>query len=293
VISPGLRFRVPAPSGALGIVSADEGARGVCVLPFYDEHTRSELILSALGANGRVQVNELAQRLAVSPVTIRKDLDALEQRAALRRVRGGAVAAPVLDEGSFETRLQTRRAEKRAIARAAAPLVEDGEVIALDSSSTCHYLAQQLLDRRSLVVITNGLPTAMLFSERSEATVLVPGGVVRRSARSVVGVFGDVLAGRGRIDKLFIGAHAVSAERGLLEMGLEEAQAKQYLAAHCRQLYGLADSTKFGSFSLHSAVGTADITALYTDSGADPALVARVEANGPPVHRVEVREEDR
>ena len=260
-------------------------------MPSYDEHARSELILSALGASGRVQVSELAQRLAVSAVTIRKDLDALEQRSALRRVRGGAVTAPVLDEGSFETRLRVHRAEKRAIARAVAPLVHDGDVIALDSSSSCYYLAQELLGRRSLVVITNGMPTATLFSERSEATVLVPGGVVRRSARSVVGVFGDVLAGRGRIDKLFVGAHAVSAERGLLEMALEEAQAKQYLAAHCRQLYGLADSSKFGSFSLHTATPVSAITALYTDGAADPAVVAALERAGARVHRVDVSEE--
>jgi DeoR/GlpR family transcriptional regulator of sugar metabolism len=203
------------------------------------------------------------------------------------------VTVPVLDEGSFETRLKAHRAEKRAIARAAASLVTDGDVIALDSSSTCHFLARELVDRRSLVVITNGMPTATLFSERSDATVLVPGGVVRRSARSVVGVFGDVLAGRGHIDKLFIGAHAVSAERGLLDMALEEAQAKQYLAAHCRRLYGLADSSKFGSFSLHTAAPSADITALYTDSGADPGLVDRLESDGVPVHRVRVTAEDR
>jgi DeoR/GlpR family transcriptional regulator of sugar metabolism len=94
-------------------------------MPSYDEHARSELI-PALGASGRVQVNELAQRLEVSAVTIRKDLDALEQRSALRRIRGGAVTAPMLDEGSFETRLQAHRAEKRAIARAVAPLVQAG-----------------------------------------------------------------------------------------------------------------------------------------------------------------------
>jgi DeoR/GlpR family transcriptional regulator of sugar metabolism len=262
-------------------------------VPSLDEHARSQAILSVLGATGRVEVNDLAQRLEVSPVTIRKDLDALEQRAALRRVRGGAVAAPLVDEGSFETRMRSRRAEKTAIARAVAPLVRDGDVIALDSSTSCHYLARELLDRRSLVVITNSLPTATLFSERSEATVLVPGGVVRRSARSVIGVIGDVLAGRGRIDKGFIGAHAVSAERGLLDMALEEAQAKQYLAAHCRSLFGLADSGKFGTFSLHTAARPSELTALYTDEGADPAVVAALEEAGLPVRRVAVTEERR
>ena len=249
-------------------------------MPSLDEHARSQAILAALDVSGRVQVSDLAQRLEVSPVTIRKDLDALQQRAVLRRVRGGAVAAPVVDEGSFEVRLRSCRAEKTAIARAVAALVRDGDVIALDSSTSCHYLARELLGRRSLVVITNSLPTATLFSERSEATVLLPGGVVRRSARSVVGVIGDVLAGRGRIDKAFIGAHAVSAERGLLDMALEEAQAKQYLVAHCRRTFALADSSKFGAFSLHTAARPAELAALYTDEGADPAVVAALEAAG-------------
>src|SRR4051794_6293799 len=260
-------------------------------MPSLDEHARSQAILSVLGATGRVEVNDLAQRLEVSPVTIRKDLDALEQRAALRRVRGGAIAARVADEGSFETRLRTRRAEKTAIARAVAPLVQDGDVIALDSSTSCHYLAQELLDRRSLVVITNSMPTATLFSERSEATVLIPGGIVRRSARSVVGLVGDVLAGRGRIDKGFVGAHGVSAERGLLDMALEEAQAKQYFAANCRQLFALVDSAKFGSFSLHPVTPTEDLTALFSDRQADPAVVAALERAGTRVHLVDVPED--
>jgi DeoR/GlpR family transcriptional regulator of sugar metabolism len=263
----------------------------VGTLSSLDEHARSQAILSALGTRGRVHVNELAQQLEVSTVTIRKDLDALERRAALRRVRGGAVAASVVDEGSFETRLEVRRNQKIAIARAVAPLVQDGDVIALDSSSTCHYLAQELLHRRSLVVITNSMPTASLFSERSEATVLVPGGVVRRSARSMVGLVGDVLAGRGRIDKGFIGAHAVSAERGLLDMALEEAQAKQYFAANCRQLFALVDSAKFGSFSLHPVTPTEDLTALFSDRQADPAVVAALERAGTRVHLVDVPED--
>src|SRR3954447_11852549 len=103
-------------------------------MPSLDEHARSQAILSVLGATGRVEVNDLAQRLEVWPVTIRKDLDALEQRAAPRRARGGAVAGPPAAQGSFEPRRRPGRAEKTAIARAVAPLVRDGDVIALDSS---------------------------------------------------------------------------------------------------------------------------------------------------------------
>ena len=83
------------------------------------------------------------------------------------------------------------------------------------------------------------------------------------------------------------------AERGLLDMALEEAQAKQYFAAHCAQLFGLVDSSKFGSFSLHTATPVADITALYTDGAADPAVVAALERAGTRVHRVDVTEQQR
>ncbi|WP_219415685.1 DeoR/GlpR family DNA-binding transcription regulator [Pseudonocardia nigra] len=264
---------------------------GGSIIPSLDEYSRSQAILLELDTTGRVLVSELAERFSVSAVTIRKDLETLEQRSALRRIRGGAVSARAVDEGAFETRLRARRQHKVAIARAAAALVQDGDVIALDSSTTCHYLARELLDRRSLVVITNGMPTATLFSERSDATVFVPGGVVRRSARSVVGIAGDVLAGRGRITKGFLGAHAVSPERGLLDMSLDEAQVKHHMAVHCRELYGLLDSSKFGGFSLHTAAPIEAITAVYTDQGADQQVVAALAAAGVPVRVVEVEKQ--
>jgi DeoR/GlpR family transcriptional regulator of sugar metabolism len=251
-----------------------------------DEFARSRVILEQLDSQGRVLVASLADQLGVSTVTIRKDLEALEQRSVLRRVRGGAVPAAVSDEGSFESRLRHRRAEKEAIADAVAPLVRDGDVIALDSSSTCHYLAQQLLDRRGLVVVTNSLPTATLLSERTDANVLLPGGVVRRSARSLVGLVGDVLAGRGRIARGFLGGHGISVEHGLLDLANEEAQAKRYLADACTEVYGLVDSAKFGGFSIHPCVPIDRLAAVYTDDGVDPAQAAAITAAGVPVHAV-------
>ncbi|SDG51080.1 DeoR/GlpR family DNA-binding transcription regulator [Klenkia brasiliensis] len=253
-----------------------------------DEFARSEAILQALEVVGRVQVTELAAQLGVSTVTIRKDLEALEQRSALRRVRGGAVATPAAEEGAFETRLRHRQAAKEAIAEAVAPLVRDGDVIALDSSTSCWYLAAQLVDRRGLVVITTSLPTATLLSERTDATVVMPGGTVRRSARSLVGHVGDVLAGRGRIDRGFLGGHGISAERGLLDLASEEAAAKAQLADACDLVYGLLDSSKFGSFSIHTCVPVDRLTAVYTDSGVDPAAAAAIKSAGVPVHAVEV-----
>src|SRR5690349_21181553 len=119
---------------------------------------RSEAILDLLQGHSRVQVNDLAARFGVSPVTIRNDLAVLEQRGDLRRVRGGAVPADGgAREGSFDVRLRVSVPVKRALARTAAQLVSDGDAIALDSSTTAYYVAEALADRRGLTVVTNGL----------------------------------------------------------------------------------------------------------------------------------------
>ena len=182
-------------------------------------------------------VNDLAERFGVSTVTVRKDLERSQRRSVLRRVRGGAVSSGVTDEGAFETRVRHAARAKQAIARAVAPTVRNGDVIAMDSSTTCYYLALELLERRNLVVVTNGLRTATLFMEQSGAMVLMPGGVLRRSAGSMVGPIGDVLAGRGRIDKGFFGMIGLSVAHGLLDISVEEAHAKQYMARACSQVY--------------------------------------------------------
>lgn len=251
-----------------------------------DEFTREQAILAALRSAGRVSVNELAATLRVSAVTIRKDLDGMEHRSLLQRVRGGAVSAASTDEGSFDLRLLQSRAAKMAIAEAVAATIGDGDVIAIDSSTTTYYLAREILDRRNLVVVTNGLRLAMLFMEKSSARVLMPGGVLRRSAGSLVGPFSDVLAGRGRIAKGFFGLVGLSTSHGLLDISTEESETKRSLAHACERVYGLFDSSKVNGFGLHSFAGPHGIAGLCTDDGVPDSFVAEWEAAGVPVTTV-------
>ena len=229
------------------------------------EAAREHYILTALSSSGRVIVKDMAERFKVSEVTIRKDLDGLARRSLVRRIRGGAVALDSHDEGTFRGRLGLERDTKLRLASAAASLVQDGDTIAIDSSTSCFYLAQQLLDRQNLVVLTNGLRTATLFMEHSSALVLMPGGTLRRSSGSMVGQFADVLKGRGRISKGFFGVRSLSPELGLLELSSEEAEAKRYLAAPCDKVYALFSSSKVGQLGLHSFATPEAVTGLYTD----------------------------
>ncbi|QUW17903.1 DeoR/GlpR family DNA-binding transcription regulator [Agrococcus sp. Marseille-Q4369] len=248
--------------------------------------SREARILDALGANGSVQVAELARDLDVSEVTIRKDLDALERRQLLRRTRGGALLPERGDEGAFRDRLQRESAAKRAIAAQAATLVADGDVIALDTSSTAHYLALELLQRQGLVVITQSLPTATVLMERSDARVIMPGGTLRRESSGLVGPITDALVGRGRVHKAFVGVVGLSPERGLLELATDEAVSKQALVAATDEVHGLFDSSKIDGFALHPFARAEQVTSLITDADASDDFVEEWRAIGVPVARV-------
>lgn len=251
-----------------------------------DEFAREQATLTALKLTGQVAVNELSAQFGVSTVTVRKDLEVLERRHLLRRVRGGAVSIEASDEGAFEMRLRSAQESKRAIAKRAATLVADGDVIAIDSSTSTFYLAQEILDRRNLIVVTNGLRHAMLFMEQSSAMVLMPGGVLRRSAGSLVGPIGDVLKGRGRIGKGFFGLVGISTTLGLLDVSAEEAHTKLFMAQACDQVYGLFDSSKVNGFGLHSFTAPDDITGMFSDDSVQADVVARWAAIGVPLTAV-------
>ena len=256
-------------------------------MPERIDLAREEVILNELTSNGRVRVNDLAARFGVSAVTIRKDLDSLEQRSLLRRVRGGAVLNPIGDEGAFSERLRQEAGAKREIGRRAAALVHDGDVVAIDSSTTAYYLALELLGRRDLMVITYGMRSATLFMDHSNATVVMPGGVLRRASGSMVGAFSNVLMGRGRIAAGFFGVATLSTQLGLLEMSSEEAATKRSLISACNAVYGLFTSAKIGAFGLHAFAEPGQLTGLFTDERTPENFVAEWAAAGVPVTRVE------
>lgn len=238
------------------------------------EFDREQAILLELDHQGRVVVSELSTRFGVSAVTIRKDLENLERRSMLRRIRGGALVSQRSDEGAFEFRQRVAPKAKRAIARRAAELVRPGDVIAMDSSTTCFYLAEELVDVTPLTVVTNGLRASAYLLSHSSATVIMPGGVLRRASESMVGFFPGVLEGRGRVDKGFFGLVGLSLERGLLDITPEEAHAKEAMAAICQQVYGLFDSSKVERFGTHPFVTVDKVTGLISDTDV-PASVRR------------------
>jgi DeoR/GlpR family transcriptional regulator of sugar metabolism len=242
---------------------------------------RMQHVLRLLESRDYVQVAELSEAFSVSEVTVRSDLAELHRQGLVARIRGGVRA---LQQGTaevgFDLRLRLEVERKRAIARAAAAMVDDTEAIALDASTTAYYLALELRAKRELVVVTNGLLVATALADSPTNTVLVTGGVLRLSAMSLVGDLGTDVLRTTRINKGFLGARGLSLERGLMDLNPDEVRIKQEMADACEQVYGILDGTKWHRSALLAFVGTENLTGIVTDSSAPPAEIEVWRAAG-------------
>lgn len=255
----------------------------------FDSEARIDGILSVLEHRGKASVQELSETFKVSAVTIRKDLEALERRSLLERYRGGARLQASSEEGSFTDRLRRSVAAKKAVARQAASLVSNGDAIAIDSSTTSHYFAMELLQHHDLVVVTNSLRTAALLSEESDATVVMLGGTVRRTAYSTIGDLADTLGGRGPLAYAFVGVACLSTQRGLMELSSPEASSKQGIVRAANQVVAMFDSSKSEVFGLYSFATPSQVSRIITDSAFSAAEAERWRALGAAVDLCEVK----
>jgi len=236
---------------------------------------RMHRVLRLLETRDAVGVSELALEFAVSEVTVRNDLTTLARQGLVARVRGGARALQRgQSEVAFDIRLHVAEDEKRAIARAAAAMIGDGEAVALDSSTTAYYVALELREKRELVVVTNGLLIAAALADAPGVSVIVPGGVLRLAAMSLVGDFAAGVLRTTRIGKGLFGARGISVERGLMDLNPDEVRIKREMADACERVIGIFDHTKWQRDALLSFVPAQRIDAIVTDAAA-PAEAVR------------------
>lgn len=240
---------------------------------------RRDQILAYVSARDRSSVGELSQVLGVSEVTVRKDLDVLESQGLLTRVHGGAV---VSGRGRLELYFAAREQEhleaKRRIAQAAAALIRSGQRIFLDASTTALQVARLIKDRQDLVVVTNGLYTALELNFCDGITTLVVGGTMRRRSSSLVGSLNYNSLQRLRVDIGLFGARGVTAQDGLMESDLDEAQLKQQMVSASGLVIGIVNASKFGVVAFSAFALPHEIDRIITDAQAPAAMVAALRA---------------
>ena len=231
---------------------------------------RQKLIVEELRRHGAVRVSELTDLLAVSEMTVRRDLDALAAEGLLEKVHGGATLRGLLaaDEPGFEAKSHRQLREKEAIAREAAKLVEAGQSIGLTAGTTTWRLAHHLVDIPELTVVTNSIQVANIFhrESRPDVTVVLTGGV-RTPSDALVGPVAVNAIRALHLDLLFIGVHGVSPDAGLTTPNLLEAETDRVFVAASSRRVVVADHTKWNVRGLSRIAGLDEVHVFVSDGG--------------------------
>jgi DeoR family transcriptional regulator of aga operon len=253
---------------------------------------RYQEILAALRETGSIGVEELSARLNVSAVTIRRDLDDLEQQGLLNRTHGGAVSGHPLfyehfkRDRSFMEQVNRLADEKRRIGLAAAEMIRPGETIAVTPGTTTAEIIRGLPLNANITVVTNTVNIAMELAKRKDVDVFVTGGHLRGDWFSLVGASAVQGLDNLLIHTLFVGADGLDAEWGASCHNAEEAEFNAALLKRARRRIGVVDHTKFGEVAGWRICDTTALHTIVTDSGATDELIAPFEAKGIRVHRV-------
>jgi DeoR/GlpR family transcriptional regulator of sugar metabolism len=247
---------------------------------------RQQKILELLEQAGRVSVTDLSQMFTVSEVTIRADLQALAAQDLIVRTHGGAVLAQRPPELSLTLRRQQQAPEKECIGAAAVELVENGDAVFLDASSTVLALARRLTHFRDLTILTHSLAVAEAMIGAPGVTVVVSGGVLQRDTLSFTGLDGLAILRKYNIKTGFFGAHGLSFPEGLTDVSATEAEVKREIVSACRQVIALIDATKWGRVGPASFACPQDLHQIITDKNAPASLVEQARIQGALVRQV-------
>lgn len=233
-------------------------------------YERHQTILRLVQEYSSVRVAQLAEYLDVSESTIRNDLETLGEQGQLVRIRGGAVAKvgqpPTgLVSSYLAQKVLEKAEEKKWIARWAAGMIEDGDVIMFDASSTVFHIASFLADRRNLTVFTNGIDVARLLAKEPSNTIIILGGILRPNGNSITGSISEQLLQDYRIQTAFVSCSGFTPEMGFFEMDLQEAKMKSLMLQAAQKRIVLLDSSKIGQVGLTRFASLDEMHYFITD----------------------------
>jgi DeoR family fructose operon transcriptional repressor len=237
---------------------------------------RQSLILEQLEQEGKVEVNELAAKFATSKETIRRDLKEMEASGLLKKTHGGAIPMAQNRSEGYELPLMARGVqkydEKQRICRKAAALLEDGDTIFLDNSSTTIGLMRYVSKDIKITVLTNSIQILLEAGslKNPNVTVISIGGIFNEKNYSIVGVLSRSFAQNFFPDKAIMSCRGVDETSGLTEANVQEIELKREMLVRSKQFILMADHSKFGLVGPIYLGGLEEVDCLITDSKTDP-----------------------
>ncbi|VTP13745.1 HTH-type transcriptional repressor GlcR [Phytobacter ursingii] len=229
-------------------------------------YNRLEQIMDYLKGHNLVTVDQLVTITNASPATIRRDLIKLDQEGVISRSHGGVTLNRFIpSQPTTLEKMQRNLSEKHAIACAAASLVKAGDAIVLDAGTTMIELARQLT-HLPLRVITSDLHIALFLSEFKQIEVTIIGGRIDDTSQSCIGDHGRKLLQGIWPDMAFVSCNGWDLEKGITSPTEEKAALKRALIDNAQRRVLLADSSKYGAWSLFNVARLDSLTDIVTDS---------------------------
>lgn len=261
-----------------------------------NRYERLNAILELVAERGRIDVETLADELAVSTATIRRDLDHLAQQQFLTRTRGGAVAHSVAYDLPLRYKTARQATEKQRIGQAAADLVAVGMVIGINGGTTATEVARAIATRtdlrspnegrRAITIVTNAVNIANELTVRPHVKIVVTGGVARPQSYELAGPLATHILEGVSLDLAILGADAVDPLYGASAHHEGEADINKLMASRARRVVVVADSSKIGGQAFARIRRPEEIDMLITDVGVGDDAVAKFEEAGVQVMRV-------
>ncbi len=249
---------------------------------------RRSIILRKLDEHFEVNVSELSKLFGVSEVTIRNDLGSLEEKNLLVRARGGAIKASEINRDSkLSEKTSKNLKEKKAIAQIAATLISEGDTVFIDSGSTTEEVAKLLANYKFLTIVTNAINIMSLFTDNPNITVIVPGGILRHTSCSLVGMTSEQNLNEFYCDKLILGVDAIDIN-GIYTPNIEEANLNRAMIKISKEIILVTDSSKFNKRSMSKIGEVTSNLSMITDSNIPANLLKIFQEKGVTIHIAKV-----
>ena len=239
---------------------------------------RRSKILQLLDDVGQVNVTELSNRMDVSEVTIRNDLDKLEKNKLLIRAHGGAIKLSNIALNVNDKRRINLDA-KRLIGKKAISLIEENDSIILDSGTTTFEISNNLGDFNNITVISNALDIVNNLAQFKNLQVYMPGGYLKEFSMSLVGPMAERNLKQLFCNKLFLGVDGIRPNMGVFTHHMEEAYLNQIMIGIAEEVIVVADSSKFKKTGLAFIESFERINKIITDDGIEEKDVDMLEKN--------------
>lgn len=248
------------------------------------QSSRHDRILALVRQQGFVSIEALAAHFAVTPQTIRRDINQLCDQDLLRRYHGGAGLPSSVENLAYQTRQVRHLEAKRRIARLVAAQVPDDASLFLNIGTSTEEVARALLGHRGLRVITNNLHVVNLLSQHEAFQVILAGGLVSGREQGVVGEATVEFIARFKVDFGIIAVGGIDEDGALLDFDPRDVLVSQAIIANSRQVFVVADHSKFGRNAMARVGNLADMDALFTDAPPPPSIARLIATAGVRLH---------